>query len=252
MTKSLRLFLLSCALGQGLAALAQLSTYNFSTIAGVAGANGSNLNGTGGSADPTMFNNPSGLVIDASGNLIVADTSNEVLRMVSPTGLVSTYAGTPLTVGILDGVVSHALFNSPQNPVADSAGNIYLADYASHTIRKITPGGVVSTVAGSAGNAGTDDGTGTSAKFNHPKGIAVDGSGNLFVTDSGNYTIRKISSTGAVSTLAGKAGTSGSTDGTGSAALFSIPTGIAVDSSGNLYVSDTGNHTIRKVSSSGS
>src|SRR5438552_11144250 len=121
---------------------------------------------------------------------------------------------------------------------------MYVADTGNHTIRKITPGGVVSTLAGLAGNFGTADGTGSAARFHGPCGIGVDASGNLYVGDYYNHTIRKITPGGVVTTLAGLPGTSGSTDGMGSAARFYYPWGVTVDGSGNIYVADSYNHTI--------
>ena len=117
----------------------------------------------------------------------------------------------------------------------DGAGNVYVADYNNHRIRKITASGVVSTLAGST--YGYTDGTGTSAKFAYPIGVAVDGAGNVYVADESNHRIRKITASGVVSTLAGS-GTSGNTDGTGTSAKFNYPTGVAVDGAGNVYVAD--------------
>ena len=133
----------------------------------------------------------------------------------------------------------------------DSSGTNYVADTGNGTIRKVTAGGVVSTLAGAAGSFGTNDGAGSSARFYGPQAIAVDWSYNLYVADTANHTIRKITSSGVVSTLAGSPGTNGLTDGTGGNARFNAPHGVAVDSSGNVYVADTGNHTIRKVTSAG-
>jgi hypothetical protein len=121
---------------------------------------------------------------------------------------------------------------------------VYVADH--HSIRKITPAGVVSTLAGLAGSFGNEDGTGSAARFLYPYGVATDSAGNVYVADTGNYTIRKITPAGVVTTLAGLAGTGGSEDGTGSAARFNYPYGIASDSADNLYVADTSNHSIRK------
>src|SRR5205807_6164625 len=122
----------------------------------------------------------------------------------------------------------------------DSAGNVYVADSGNNTIRKITPGGVVTTLAGTPGVTGSTDGTGAAASFNFPSDVATDGAGNVYVADYNNNTIRKITPAGAVSTLAG-AGLFGSADGTGAAASFNFPSGVATDSAGNIYVADAGN-----------
>src|SRR5207237_1018476 len=136
---------------------------------------------------------------------------------------------------------------SPDGVAADGSGNVYVADTDNSTIRKITSAGVVSTLAGTAGSAGSADGTGSAARFNYPQGVAVDGSGNVYVADTDNNTIRKITSAGVVSTLAGTAGSTGGVDGTGSAAQFYSPYGVAVDGSGNVYVADTYSYAIRKI-----
>src|SRR5207302_1119435 len=130
-------------------------------------------------------------------------------------------------------------------------GNIYVGDRANNTIRKITSSGVVTTLAGSTVPFGNADGTGSAARFRSPKGVAIDNGGNVYVADLGNNTIRKITSAGVVTTLAGSAGSNGSADGTGSAARFAGPTGVATDRGGNVYVADNRNHTIRKITSSG-
>jgi streptogramin lyase len=135
--------------------------------------------------------------------------------------------------------------------VKPTSGNVYVADTFNHTIWKVTPGGVVTTLAGLAGSYGIADGTGSAARFYNPFGVAVDSAGNVYVADSRNHTIRKVTPGGVVTTLAGLAGSSGSTDGTGSAARFYSPYGVAVDSAGNAYVADTSNHTIRKVTPGG-
>ncbi|MBT5582053.1 MAG: hypothetical protein HOJ56_17230, partial [Acidimicrobiaceae bacterium] len=118
-------------------------------------------------------------------------------------------------------------------------------------MRKVTPAGEVTTLAGSAGSSGSDDGTGTEARFYNPTGVAVDGDGNLYVTERYSHTIRKVTPAGEVTTFAGSAGSAGSDDGTGAAARFREPTGVAVDGDGNLYVADAGNNTIRKVTPAG-
>jgi sugar lactone lactonase YvrE len=126
-----------------------------------------------------------------------------------------------------------------------------VADTDNHTIRKITSAGVVTTLAGTAGVSGSTDATGAAAKFRDPRGIATDSAGNVYVADSGNDTIRKITPAGVVTTLAGTTGVSGSTDGTGAAASFRNSYGIATDGAGNVYVADTDNHTIRKITPAG-
>jgi DNA-binding beta-propeller fold protein YncE len=128
---------------------------------------------------------------------------------------------------------------------------VYVTDSGNQTIRAITPAGAVSTVAGKAGEAGSADGSGMAARFSAPAGIAVDASGNAYVADFANGTIRRITPSGVVSTLAGSAGTAGSADGTGSAASFLFPSCVALDGSGSLYVADFGNDTIRKLTPGG-
>ena len=171
--------------------------------------------------------------------------------------VVSRLAGSAYGIGFEDGTGTAARFTSPLGAAVDASGNLYVGDASNHTIRKVTPSGVVTTLAGRAGAPGSADGPGSLARFNYPSGVAVDGSGNVFVVDGGNYTIRKVTAAGVVTTLAGLAGQLGSADGTGSAARFSFTwlfhelAGVAVDGSGNLYVGDAYNRTIRKVTAVG-
>lgn len=220
------------------------------TVAGV-GKNAGILDGDGYILSPALFSNPSGASIDAAGNLFIADTGNNMVRKIAPAGDITSFAGNPLAFGRTDGTGTAATFTSPADATADMNGNVYVADTANHTIRKITSAGVVTTFAGTAGTIGSADGTGTAATFNYPGGITSDASGNLYVADYDNHTIRKISSTGVVTTFAGSAGSSGSTDGTGSTARFNHPRSVAVDAAGYVYVADSGNHAIRKISSGG-
>jgi sugar lactone lactonase YvrE len=210
------------------------------TLAGSAGNSGS-TDGTGSSA---RFNNPAGIAVDTAGNLFAADLGNHTIRKVTSAGVVTTLAGTAGVTGSTDGTGSAARFYSPFGNAVDAAGNLFVSDQSSHTIRKVTSAGIVTTLAGTAGSSGSDDGTGSAARFSSPYGTAVDTAGNVFVADTSNHTIRKVTSAGVVNTLAGTAGDSGSTNGSGSAARFRLPYGIAVDTAGNLFVADTFNHTI--------
>jgi DNA-binding beta-propeller fold protein YncE len=160
----------------------------------------------------------------------------------------TTLGGTS-SVGSIDGAGSDARFFDLAGVAVDLAGNLYVADTENHTIRKITSTGVVSTFAGKPGTAGSADGTGNAPRFNRPFGVALDLAGNLYVTDTYNFAIRRISPTRVVTTLAGAAGSSGHADGTGSAAQFNRLLGITVDSAGNLFATDS--VTIRKITPAG-
>src|SRR2546426_7999324 len=148
------------------------------------------------------------------------------------------------------GTASHSTYG-PVGLAVDGLGNVYVADTGNSTIRKITPAGEVTTIAGSAGQSGSEDGPGNAARFNLPTAVVVDGSGNLYVADSLNHTIRKITPDRVVTTLAGAAGQPGSDDGIGSAARFKRPTGVTRDSAGNVFVADKLDHTIRRISADG-
>lgn len=218
-----------------------------STLAGQAGVSGSS-DGAG----SARFNHPAGVAVDAAGNLYVADTDNDEIRKVTTAGLVSTLAGQAGVGGSADSSGAAARFNGPSGIVADAAGNLYVADTLNHTIRRITPAGGVTTVAGTAGAAGAVDASGPAARFRGPQGLALDASGNLFVADTNNNAIRRIATaSGAVTTIAGQAGIAGSADGASSQAQFHYPSGVAVDATGRLYVADTENHILRTISPSG-
>ena len=208
--------------------------------------------GTSGFADgpgtSAQFFAPFGVAVDGSGNVYVADRNNHRIRKIDSSGVVSTIAGTG-TAGFADGPGTSAQFNFPCGVAVDGLGNVYVGDCSNHRIRKVESSGVVSTLAGT-GTAGFADGPGASAQFDVPYGVVVDGSGNVYVGDSNNHRIRKIDSSGVVSTLAGD-GTSGFADGPGTSAQFNTPRGLAVDGLGNVYVADLVNHRIRKIDSSG-
>ncbi|MFT6289570.1 MAG: streptogramin lyase, partial [Ilumatobacter sp.] len=221
-------------------------TGDVTTLAGTAGSTGANnANGTSAS-----FNYPTGVAVDGSGHVYVADSSNHLIRKISPSGVVTTLAGDAGNSGAVDGNGTSASFNKPFGVAVDGSGYVYVADQDNHLIRKISPAGVVTTLAGD-GSFGEDNANGISASFNNPVGVAVDGSGNVYVADQSNHLIRKISPTGDVTTLAGTAGNSGEDNANGTSASFSYPSGVAVDGSGNVYVADYGNHLIRKISPSG-
>jgi sugar lactone lactonase YvrE len=200
---------------------------------------------------PIRFNKPFGLALDSAGNIYVADTYFHTIRKIGNEdwNSISLVAGTR-TAGFVSGTGSAARFNHPSGIVVDSQGYIYVADTHNNRIRLITPAGVVlSSVAGS-GTAGFADGTGTAAQFNKPTGVALDSQGNVYVADSENHRIRKITSPWVVTTVAGS-GTAGFANGTGIAAQFNKPTGLTVDSQGNVYVADSENHRIRKITPAG-
>ena len=220
--------------------------------------------GTANTAGATKvgINAPEGVAVDSSGNVYVASTADNSIQKITTseagvvtvnhfagTGVATRTDGTPNADHATDAKL--ATFNGPKGVAVDSDGNVYVADTGSHTIRKIASTGrrAVSTLAGAVNVAGTTDhATGTTARFNGPQGLVVDSSGNLYVADTGNNLIRKITSAGAVSRFAGSsAGTAGQADGAGlSVATFDGPQGVAVVGD-NLYVADTGNHCIRRI-----
>ena len=216
------------------------------TFAGRLGVPGA-ANGTGAGA---QFNAPSGLAFDASGNLFVSDTGNNLIREITPSGAASTIAGVAGSGGFADGAAGGALFSSPLGIIVTTNGTVFIADSGNHCIRQIS-GGVVSTFAGEPQVWGTADGTGTNAQFNGPVGLAFDARDNLFVSDANNDTIRKITTNGVVTTFAGVAGADGSSDGSSGSARFRSPAELAFDQRGNLFVADSFNQTIRQISSNG-
>ena len=163
----------------------------------------------------------------------------------------TTLAGRPPSIGSADGETNKARFNNPNGITIDSTGNLFVADVDNHTIRKINTNGTVTTFAGKAGLSGSTDGTGAGARFNLPTDLITDTNGNLWIADSGNNCIRKLTPDGAVTTWVGQPGVTGSSDGVGSAARFSGPKGIALDQAGNFYVTDFTNCTIRKITPDG-
>ncbi|MDM0032322.1 NHL repeat-containing protein [Variovorax sp. J22P271] len=216
------------------------SAADVTTLAG----NGSigSLDGHGSSA---TFNTPSSVATDADGNIYVLEFIGAVVRKVTPAGDVITLAGSGIA-GFADGTGATASFGQAYGIATDAVGNVYVADSGNNRIRKITPGGVVTTLAGS-GQIGATDGAGSAASFNGPGGLTVDRDGNVYVADTGNSLLRKITPAGVVSTLAGQTGVPGAQNGIGAAATFKQPYGVTVDVVGNLYVADTFGNLIRKI-----
>lgn len=237
------------------------ATGSFSTLAGSAGVMGS----TDGIGSAAHFINPTGLILNAQGNLIVADGAQlfnlaselvvgNTIRQVTPAGVVTTIAGVAGVQGNADGIETAASFRNPTGLSIDPSGNIYISDNMNCTIRKMSSSGAVSTLAGLAANKlGTANGTGDAAAFNFLMGsaVAADSAGNVYVMESLNSDIRKVTPFGVVSSWAGTAGKFGVSDGVGSAARFTFPQAITADAGGNLYIADFGGSNLRKVASDG-
>lgn len=195
----------------------------------------------------SAFFNPTGLTLDPSGNIYVADAGNNLIRLISSSGNVSTFAGNA-NAGETNDVLLSSSFNNPTGVAIDAGGNIYVADMLNNAIRKIS-GGKVSTLAGSDTTASID-GQGNKAAFYFPNSLAIDPSGNLYVTEYATNLIRKVDPSGNVTTFAGS-GAQGQADSTGTKATFNGPSGVAVDKAGNVYIADTYNNVIRKITPAG-
>ena len=209
------------------------------TIAGT-GSVGS----TDGTGTIASFRFPSGLALDAAGDLYVADSANNTVRKIMPNGLTTTVAGNG-SFGSVDGMGTAAGFQYPIGVSIDSLGNVYVADEGGNKIRKITPNGMVATLAGS-GSYGLTDGNGSAAGFSLPMSVASDAQGNVYVADGPSNKLQQVSSGGVVTTLATSEG-SGLMDGDGTAACFILPRGLAVDGAGLVYVADAGNSRIGRI-----
>lgn len=201
-----------------------------------------------GARNTARFVRPYGIAIDSGDNIYVSD--QYTIRKITTQGVVTTFAGTG-SQGAFDGVGTNAQFNWIGDIVINNSGDIFATDQFNHTIRKIASSGVVTTIAGSAGNTGSTDGTGNAARFNRPSGITIDSGGDLYVSDFNNHTIRRVTKSGAVSTFAGVATVSGSVDGPANIARFYNPSGLSIDASGTLYIADNRNCTIRKIAPDG-
>ncbi len=217
-------------------------------VSALAGTGG--MGSTDGIGAVASFNGIWGIVSDGNGNYYTADMNNNKIRKITSDGIVTTFAGTGVA-GNTDGGLNTATFNLPFGIAIDNAGNMYVSQIGTNNIREITAAGVVSTIAGdTSGTPGSTDGTGNAARFHNPLGLVTDANGNIFVVDQQNNEIRKINSSGVVTTLAGS-GVAGATDANGSGASFNLPFGIAIDANSNLYISEFGNNKIRKVTQAG-
>jgi sugar lactone lactonase YvrE len=194
------------------------------------------------------FNYLAGVAVNRMGIVYVTSWNDCTVRRVSADGSVLTVAGISKACASVDGNSRNARFNHPSGIALGPDGNFYIADETGCTIRKMTPAGVVSTIAGKPDHCGSADGVRSSAQFNVPSWTAVDSLGNVYVSDYLNFTIRRVTPAGVVTTLAGRTGVSGSTDGVGSSALFNHPDGIAVDGDGTVYVADRNNNIVRSLS----
>jgi sugar lactone lactonase YvrE len=218
------------------------------TLAGSAGGAGS----SDGSGATASFYQPGGLAVDGAGNVYVADTGNNTIRKITPGGVVTTIAGTAGVYATQDGTGTAATFAGPVGiAVAPSSGILYVTEVGGNTVRAIDPSGVVTTLAGAAGVAGSADGSGATARFAAPQGLKINAAGNLILADSGNSTIRQVTPGGVVTTLAGIAGIQGAANGATNAATFAQPLDVAIDAAGDIYVADNGNSQVRKISAAG-
>jgi uncharacterized protein (TIGR03437 family) len=227
-----------------------VTTLDISTVAGNGTAG---FAGDGSTAGNAEINSPTGIALDSSGNLYIADSLNYRIRKVA-SGNISTFAGNgTLSYSGDGGPASKAQLNTPQGVAADAAGNLYLADTLNNVVRKVSPNGTISNFAGNGGAGSSGDGgAATGAQLNGPQGLAVDASGNLFIADTLNAKVRKVSTSGVITTVAGSGTPGYGGDGSAaSGAQLNLPIGLAVDAAANLYIADFGNSRVRKVSAGG-
>ncbi len=220
----------------------------------VAGNLTAGFNLESGSGRASQLYTPETVALDGAGNLYIADKGNHRIRKVTRSGLISTVAGSGQLGSSGDGgLATQAALNQPNGVAVDNAGNLYISDTNNHRIRKGTAAGIITTIAGTGGSGFSgDDGAATQAQLNTPVGIMLDGSGNLLIADAGNHRIRKLTlSTGIITTIAGSGYGFGGDGGQATQAQLNFPTSVAKDQNGNLYISDTSNHQVRKVTTAG-
>ena len=215
---------------------------------------GGGYGGDGGPATEALLDDPLGVATDGAGNVYIADTGNHRIRKVDTSGVITTIAGRSLPGFSGDGgPASEASLADPFDVTTDNAGNFYIADTGNHRIRKVDTMGIITTMAGDGTGAyGGDGGQAVSAQLNSPRGVAVDGAGNVYIADRGNHRVRKVDTMAIITTMAGDGtGGYGGDSGQAVSAQLSFPSGVTVDGAGNVYIADGGNHRIRKVDSSG-
>ncbi|SNT43234.1 Sugar lactone lactonase YvrE [Granulicella rosea] len=223
-------------------------------ITTIAGTGTSGYNGDGIAATSAQLYSPYAVAVDNSGNVYIDDWNNYRIRKVTPAGVISTFAGTGVSGFSGDGgAASAAQIGAALGVAVDSSGNVYIADSTNNRVRKVTPAGIISTIAGNGTRGFTGDGgAATSAELAYPQALAFDSNGNLYIADAGTYRVRKIDTSGIISTIAGNGTTGFSGDGAiGTSASLANVGGIAADASGNVYIADIGNNRIRKVNAAG-
>ena len=216
-------------------------------LVGNSTASGSTCGAVDANGTAARFQTPWGVAVSSSGVAFVADTGNHTIRRVGTDDTVTTFAGGVGSAGAADGNGTTARFNGPRGIVVDASGVVYVADTENHTIRRIAANGDVTTLAGTAGSAGAVNAAGSAARFSRPSGLALDLDGSIIVADTGNHAIRRVTTAGVVTTVAGTLGVAGLTEGDGTVARFRSPAAVTVDASGTIFVADTGNFKVRQI-----
>lgn len=224
------------------------------SISTIAGTGVPLFGGDGGAATAAYLNQPCGIVIDASGNIIFVDNGNKRVRKINGAGTISTIVGTGVTGYSGDGgQATAAMITDPRGLALDAAGNLFIADAGNQVIRKVNTSGIISTVAGNNTSGFSGDGSAaTTAQLNNPQDVAFDAAGNMYISDNLNHRIRKVTTTGTISTFAGTGSLGFSGDGgAATAARLKYPYGLQIDAYDNMYIADGGNNRIRKIKPSG-